>query len=139
MPDEYEYMYDDGGGGVGVAIIIALVIIGICGVVAHVTHKNSKKNAEDPAPAWAATSAPAPTPTLAGLDHVAIAIPPAVPTLPSSGTALQTELNQLKLPELRKRAAVAGASDEAIEEARDGDDPKAEVIALILGQQVLQP
>ena len=51
------------------------------------------------------------------------------------------ELEQLKLPELRKRAAAAGASPDAIEDARDGDHPKAEIIALILatGQQSAQP
>lgn len=55
--------------------------------------------------------------------------------------AQKAELEQLKLPELRKRAAAAGASPDAIEDARDGDHPKAEIIALILatGQQSAQP
>jgi hypothetical protein len=55
--------------------------------------------------------------------------------------AQKAELEQLKLPELRKRAAAAGASPGAIEDARDGDHPKAEIIALILatGQQSAQP
>ena len=46
--------------------------------------------------------------------------------------ALQAELEQLKMPELRKRAAEAGVSDDAIEEARDGEQPKVDVITLIV-------
>jgi hypothetical protein len=50
--------------------------------------------------------------------------------------ALTQELQQLKMPELRKRAVAASVPDSAIEEARDGDgatgQPKADVIALIV-------
>jgi hypothetical protein len=53
--------------------------------------------------------------------------------------AVKAELQQLKMPDLRKRAAVAGASAEAIEDARDGDDPKADMIELILAHQSSQP
>jgi hypothetical protein len=48
---------------------------------------------------------------------------------------LSAELHALKLPELRQRAAAAGISGNAIEEARDADEPKKEMIALIVGQQ----
>ena len=40
---------------------------------------------------------------------------------------------------MRKRAAAAGASADAIEDARDGEDPKAELIALILARQSPRP
>ena len=53
--------------------------------------------------------------------------------------AVKAELQQLKMPDLRKRAAAAGASAEAIEDARDGDDPKADMIELILAHQRSQP
>ena len=53
--------------------------------------------------------------------------------------AVKVELQQLKMPDLRKRAAAAGASAEAIEDARDGDDPKADMIELILAHQSSQP
>ena len=49
--------------------------------------------------------------------------------------AQRAELHALKLPELRKRAAAASISGNAIEEARDADEPKKEMIALIVGQQ----
>ena len=53
--------------------------------------------------------------------------------------AVTAELQQLKIPDLRKRAAAAGASAEAIEDARDGDDPKADMIELILTHRSSQP
>lgn len=53
--------------------------------------------------------------------------------------AVTAELQQLKMPDLRKRAAAAGASAEAIEDARDGDDPKADMIELILAHRSSQP
>ena len=53
--------------------------------------------------------------------------------------AVKAELQQLKMPDLRKRAAAAGASADTIEDARDADDPKAEMIALILAHQSSQP
>eukprot|EP01046_Picozoa_sp_COSAG06_P005512 COSAG06_NODE_246_length_19169_cov_28.627950_20_plen_285_part_00 len=53
--------------------------------------------------------------------------------------AAKAELQQLKMPDLRKRAAAAGASAEAIEDARDGDDRKADTIELILAHQSSQP
>lgn len=48
--------------------------------------------------------------------------------------ALKAELQQLKMPELRKRAVAAGASSDAIEAARDDDEPKEAIIALVLAQ-----
>jgi len=41
--------------------------------------------------------------------------------------------------ELRGRAAAAGASDDAIESARDGNDPQADLIALITELEGAQP
>ena len=49
--------------------------------------------------------------------------------------AVKAELQQMNIPDLRERAAAAGASADAIEDARDGEDPKAELIALILARQ----
>ena len=48
--------------------------------------------------------------------------------------ALKAELQQLKMPELRKRAAAVGVSSDAIEEARDDDEPKKAIIALVLAK-----
>ena len=47
---------------------------------------------------------------------------------------LRVELSGLKLGPLRERAAAAGCGASEIEDARDGDDPKSEIIALILEQ-----
>eukprot|EP01044_Picomonas_judraskeda_P004388 COSAG03_NODE_385_length_8317_cov_7.240813_7_plen_104_part_00 len=44
------------------------------------------------------------------------------------------ELQQLKLPELRKRAVAAGVDLDALEEARDSDEPKQAIIGLILAK-----
>ena len=46
------------------------------------------------------------------------------------------QLELLKMPELRKRAAEIGVPNDKIEEARDSDEPKPQIIALILAQQV---
>jgi hypothetical protein len=54
----------------------------------------------------------------------------------ASQRALTAELQQLKLPDLRARAAAAGVGNDKIEEARDADEPKQEIIALILATQV---
>ena len=84
------------------------------------------------AAAAAAMQTPAPmayTPAVAPpqqLVPMAITAPAAPPT-----SSLDLELQQLKLPELRKRAAAAGVSHDAIEEARDSDEPKPAIIALI--------
>ena len=50
----------------------------------------------------------------------------------ASQRALKAELQQLKMPELRKRAAAAGISKDDIEDARDADEPKGAMISLIL-------
>jgi hypothetical protein len=52
--------------------------------------------------------------------------------LTSATSSLEAELSQLSLKELRKKAAEAGCDDDAIENARDMDDPKAALIALIV-------
>ena len=44
------------------------------------------------------------------------------------------KLNTLTVGDLRKQAATAKVDAELIEIARDGDDPKAELIRLIMGQ-----
>ena len=87
-----------------------------------------------PVSAAAAATMPTPapmayTPTVAPpqqLVPMAITAPAAAPT-----SSLDLELQQLKLPELRKRAAAAGVSHDAIEEARDSDEPKPAIIVLI--------
>jgi len=67
--------------------------------------------------------------TIRDIDHVAA-------RQAAMRRALTQELQQLKMPELRKRAVAASVPDSAIEEARDGDgatgQPKADVIALIV-------
>eukprot|EP01046_Picozoa_sp_COSAG06_P038882 COSAG06_NODE_4533_length_4170_cov_1.684353_2_plen_98_part_00 len=50
------------------------------------------------------------------------------PTVAEQEAALQA----CKVPELRKKASEAGCDDDAIEDARDTDDPKAALIALIM-------
>ncbi len=50
----------------------------------------------------------------------------------TSSSSLQAELQQLKMPELRKRAAAAGISKDDIEDARDADEPKQAMISLML-------
>ena len=47
----------------------------------------------------------------------------------------EAELQACKVPELRKKAAEAGCDDDAIEDARDTDDPKAALIALIMSSK----
>ena len=42
------------------------------------------------------------------------------------------ELSGLTVKELRSRAEAAGVSEDAIEEARDSDEPKESLIALIV-------
>jgi hypothetical protein len=53
---------------------------------------------------------------------------------PLDANALRAELAALRVPELRGRAAAEGVSDTAIEDARDGDDPKTELIELIVAK-----
>eukprot|EP01051_Picozoa_sp_SAG22_P004563 SAG22_NODE_247_length_13918_cov_7.885375_7_plen_1317_part_00 len=50
--------------------------------------------------------------------------------------ALLAELSLLTLRELRKRAIAAGVDADDLEDARDGDDPKAEVSGLIIEREV---
>ena len=56
---------------------------------------------------------------------------PAAPKL----TALQRELQALKVSTLRKRAISDGVDEDAMEEAADGDSEKKALIELIVGQQ----
>jgi len=48
--------------------------------------------------------------------------------------ALKIELQPLTVGELRKKASAMGVDDDVIERARDGDDPKADLSALIVAQ-----
>ena len=45
------------------------------------------------------------------------------------------QLELLKMPELRKRAEAIGVPDKIEDDARDSDEPKPQIIALILAQQ----
>ena len=49
--------------------------------------------------------------------------------------ALEAELKQLTVKDLRMRAKAEGVDAEAIEDARDGDTPKASLIELILANE----
>ena len=48
---------------------------------------------------------------------------------------MKAELEGLTVKDLRQRAATAGVAGDRIEEARDGNDPKRDLIALVLGRQ----
>ena len=50
-------------------------------------------------------------------------------------SALQSELQELTLKEVRLRAAAEGVDEDAIEDARDGDTPKESLIELILAKK----
>ena len=49
-------------------------------------------------------------------------------------TALQTELRGMKLMALHKRAVAEGVPSAATDDAMEADDPKAELIALLVAQ-----
>lgn len=86
---------------------------------------------QDPVSAAAAVTMPTPmayTPVAAPPQQL---VPMAATLAAAPTSSLDLELQQLKLPELRKRAAAAGVSQDAIEEARDNDEPKLAIIALI--------
>jgi hypothetical protein len=53
------------------------------------------------------------------------------PSLEECKAALRAELSLLSVRDLRKRAVAAGVDGDALEDARDGDDPRAEMSALI--------
>ena len=52
----------------------------------------------------------------------------------TGGTSLMRELQQLKLRDLRKRAASMGVAMEEVEEARDSENPKKNMISLIVAR-----
>ena len=58
-----------------------------------------------------------------------------VPVGGPTAAVQEAELQACKVPELRKKAAEAGCDDDAIEDARDTDDPKAALIALIMSSK----
>jgi hypothetical protein len=47
----------------------------------------------------------------------------------------ELELEQLTVRELRKRAVASGVSEDAVEEARDADDPKVALVALLVSSE----
>ena len=51
---------------------------------------------------------------------------------PTDVVALRSELDAMRLGALQKRAASEGVSADAVDDAMDGDDPKASLIALIV-------
>jgi hypothetical protein len=57
----------------------------------------------------------------------------------AAAQGLQSELEELTVKQLRARATAAGVSGEAIEDARDGDSPKLDLISLLLAQPRAQP
>ena len=67
---------------------------------------------------------------------------PAAPHYRCSQQISAEELSGLTVRELRSRAVEAGVSKDAIEDARDGDQPKEDLIALIVAaaqKAVMQP
>ncbi len=52
--------------------------------------------------------------------------------------ALEAELQQLTVKQLRLRAKAEGVDGDALEDARDGDTPKASIIELILANILLE-
>ena len=66
----------------------------------------------------------------AGDEEAPIVVQPNV-----TATGQEAELQACKVPELRKKAAEAGCDDDAIEDARDANDPKAALIALIMSSK----
>ena len=70
----------------------------------------------------------APAPTAPGVAMAPVAAPVYVP--PAGPT--RAELEALGTKELRTKATAVGASADAIEDARDSDDPKGALINLIL-------
>ena len=85
-------------------------------------------------PAVAAAAAPAPVISTA---QVSVEVVKAAQEqrVASMTPPSKDQLELLKMPELRKRAAEIGVPDDKIEEARDSDEPKPQIIALILAQQ----
>ena len=55
------------------------------------------------------------------------------PEASAGAAALRSELESLRLKELRARAKAGGAEPEQLEDAADADDPKLAVIDLLLG------
>lgn len=53
-------------------------------------------------------------------------------TLQASGAALRAELGELRLGSLQKRARAAGLDGDRVDDAADADDPKTELIAMIM-------
>lgn len=119
-----------------IGIVVAPVLVLCCCVLLCIS-RSSSKNTDDGAPATMPVPAlaPAAAPVLATMatpaspvagastEHIFVSIP---------ATGLEAELQHLKLPALRERAAAAGVSAETIEEARDSDEPKPTLIKLIV-------
>lgn len=113
------------------AVVVAAVIIVCCAIICCVMKKQEKpEDGTQLELSAATTTAPAPAFTSPAVHkaeplvptspvHVAVAIaepaPAAAPANVDSGTSLQAELSELKIPELRKRAAAEGIAEDTIE------------------------
>ena len=71
-------------------------------------------------------------PTISPVDEEQVSLLP--PESELSVEELREELQRSSMPELRERAAGAGISEGEIEEARESEQPKADVISLILSR-----
>jgi hypothetical protein len=60
----------------------------------------------------------------------------AAPVAAVSAVGMMADLSAMSVGDLRQRAASAGVAAQQIEDARDGDDPKGELIALITGAEL---
>lgn len=65
--------------------------------------------------------------------------PQPVAAAPTARQLMASDLAPLDVGTLRKRAAEVGVDPDLIEDARDGDQPKQELIALIMAQHGARP
>ena len=124
-----------------IVVIIIVVLLAVAALIAWLLKRSKNKDAavREIAPLQQATAAASPH-TATSTMHVAHgALPSALPGQPPVKAAISTTnpptgLDATPGPnvrELRTQAAAAGVTPDAIEEARDADDPKAALLALI--------
>ena len=85
-----------------------------------------------PSPAPVSVPAPAPPPPVQEKAAAPSYVPPTGPPATGSSAA---ELETMTVGELRQKAAACGITNGAIEDARDSDDPRSELTALIIKKQ----
>jgi hypothetical protein len=109
-----------GGGGVIIGIVVAVLLVcGAIGAIGYKLHSNSQKGGSVAAVVTVQASPdPAPAPA------------PETQPVPSTKPVAE-DLSSLTVKELRDKAAAVGIDPVAIEHARDGDDPKAELLQLV--------